>query len=118
MKFCDNCGVPNREQARFCVACGTRFETSLRPQLTRDATANSKDWIGESTPISAGVSDSKTVRIQGAGVDDIRPLRELEIQAIVTALKLTNGNVAVAARKLQIGRATLYRKMKEYRIHI
>lgn len=43
----------------------------------------------------------------------IVPLAELERRAIVHALGVTGGNVTVAAERLGIGRATLYRKIKE-----
>lgn len=44
----------------------------------------------------------------------IVPLEELERQAIEAALLKFQGNVAVAAKKLKIGQATLYRKVKKF----
>ena len=41
---------------------------------------------------------------------------ELERRAIVNALEYTKGDRAVAAHLLGIGRTTLYRKLKEYRL--
>jgi len=41
------------------------------------------------------------------------PLRELERRAIAHALQKTRGNIALAAKLLQIGRATLYRRVQE-----
>lgn len=46
----------------------------------------------------------------------IQSLRETEIQAIKRALQSCGGNVSQAAKLLQIGRNTLYRKMADYRI--
>jgi len=46
----------------------------------------------------------------------IRPMWELERDAISKALNESRGRVEVAAKALQIGRATLYRKMKKYKI--
>lgn len=46
------------------------------------------------------------------------PLDDLERQAIEMALMQYRGNVSVAAKKLQIGQATLYRKVKKYGIQI
>jgi transcriptional regulator with PAS, ATPase and Fis domain len=43
-------------------------------------------------------------------------LRETECQAIKKALYASGGNVSQAAKLLQIGRNTLYRKMADYRI--
>ncbi len=44
------------------------------------------------------------------------PLIELERRAIVNALEYTKGDRAVAAHLLGIGRTTLYRKLKEYKL--
>lgn len=46
----------------------------------------------------------------------ILPLPVLERYAIEAALRLCTGNVSQAAQRLKIGQATLYRKIKEYRI--
>jgi DNA-binding NtrC family response regulator len=50
------------------------------------------------------------------GLGGIMPLAELERRAIVNALEYTRGDRAVAAHLLGIGRTTLYRKLKEYRL--
>jgi DNA-binding NtrC family response regulator len=42
------------------------------------------------------------------------PMREIEKQAISRALSQSNGNVSRAARRLGLGRTTLYRKMSTY----
>jgi transcriptional regulator with PAS, ATPase and Fis domain len=44
------------------------------------------------------------------------PLMELEQRAIMNALEYTKGDRAVAAHLLGIGRTTLYRKLKEYKL--
>jgi DNA-binding NtrC family response regulator len=46
--------------------------------------------------------------------DVIRPLDEIERDYILGVLKLLDGNKAQAATELNIGLATLYRKLKEY----
>lgn len=43
-------------------------------------------------------------------------LSQIEKEAIRSVLAESNGNVSKAARKLGIGRATLYRKLKKYRL--
>ena len=48
----------------------------------------------------------------------ITPLWKMEKAAILAALKKLNGDKILAARKLGIGKTTLYRKLKEYRIRI
>jgi len=44
----------------------------------------------------------------------IVPMAELEKQTILSALIQVNGDKMLAARLLGIGKATLYRKLKEY----
>jgi len=46
----------------------------------------------------------------------VLPLKQIEKQAIRTALIRNEGNISSTARQLDIGRATLYRKIKEYEI--
>jgi len=46
------------------------------------------------------------------------PLEKIKEQAIQHALKVTEGNIAEAAKKLDIGRATLYRLAEKYKIKI
>jgi transcriptional regulator with PAS, ATPase and Fis domain len=50
------------------------------------------------------------------GFPTVIPLMELERRAIVNALEYTKGDRAVAANLLGIGRTTLYRKLKEYKL--
>jgi len=45
-----------------------------------------------------------------------RPLRELEREGIIAALRATGGNKAQAASILEIDRSTLYKKIKDYGI--
>jgi DNA-binding NtrC family response regulator len=55
---------------------------------------------------------------QGGGGDDSVPgilrFHDLEKQALLQAVEVCNGNVGEAARRLGIGQATLYRKIKKY----
>jgi len=48
----------------------------------------------------------------------IIPFEKLKEEAIRHAIKSTNGNVVEAARKLKIGRATLYRLADRYKIEM
>jgi DNA-binding NtrC family response regulator len=50
----------------------------------------------------------------GTGVRKVLRLHELEKQAILQALKVCHGNIGEASRKLGLGQATLYRKIKKY----
>ena len=59
--------------------------------------------------IAAGETSSKAV---------ILPLVEVERQALILALKVTDNNVTQAARALGINRTTLQRKLKKYDLSI
>jgi DNA-binding NtrC family response regulator len=48
----------------------------------------------------------------------IKPLWELEKQAILNALEELNGDKLLTATKLGIGKTTLYRKLKKYGITV
>ena len=48
--------------------------------------------------------------------DNIIPFEKLKEESIRHALKVTNGNIVEAAKKLQLGRATIYRLMEKYKI--
>ena len=48
--------------------------------------------------------------------DTVIPFEKLKEEAIKHALRITNGNIVEAARKLQLGRATIYRLMEKYNI--
>jgi two-component system, NtrC family, response regulator AtoC len=50
------------------------------------------------------------------GVEHIRPLEKVKEEIIRLALKSTEGNIVESARRLKIGRATMYRLMKKYKI--
>jgi two-component system, NtrC family, response regulator AtoC len=48
--------------------------------------------------------------------DNVIPFEKLKEEAIRHALKVAGGNIVEAARKLQLGRATIYRLMEKYGI--
>ncbi len=48
--------------------------------------------------------------------ETIIPFEKLKEESIRHALKITNGNIVEAAKKLQLGRATIYRLMEKYHI--
>ncbi|MEW6701428.1 MAG: sigma-54 dependent transcriptional regulator [Bacteroidota bacterium] len=63
----------------------------------------------------------RTVNFDANGVmfgsdSPVIPFEKLKEEAIRHALKTTEGNIVDAARKLRIGRATLYRLMAKYKI--
>lgn len=48
--------------------------------------------------------------------DEILPLEELERRAIIRTLRETNGDKVAASKILGIGKTTLYRKLKQYKV--
>ena len=45
----------------------------------------------------------------------IRPLKLMERKHIESAMILCQGNLMLAAKRLEVGRATLYRKLAKYK---
>ncbi|MGB2869580.1 MAG: sigma 54-interacting transcriptional regulator, partial [Bacteroidota bacterium] len=66
---------------------------------------------------ASGASPSKVLSAFGGNGDDVVPFETMKEEAIRKALKLTKGNIVDAARRLAIGRATLYRLMQKYKIN-
>ena len=46
----------------------------------------------------------------------LKTIKELEKNALMEALKITEGNIEQAAKRLDLSRATIYRKIKKYKI--
>jgi DNA-binding NtrC family response regulator len=91
-----------------------------RLSLVRDG----DDVPGRDAPLGAspgdrgrppGVAGIEAVGAAGpVGAEDILPLAEVEKRAIARALEITDGNISETARRLGVGRTTLYRKVEEY----
>jgi len=65
--------------------------------------------------VGPSVAEPHTLeRFRPRTAEEILPLAEIERKAIVRALELTHGNISEAARRLEVGRTTLYRKIDEY----
>ena len=73
------------------------------------------DAIPSHIKISEGsVSSTKTGDIFSD--DTIIPFEKLKMEAIKHAIRVTDGNILESAKRLHIGRATLYRLMEKYKI--
>jgi DNA-binding NtrC family response regulator len=69
--------------------------------------------------ISTAMQEEAEVEARISSVDDegeVRPLASVEEELIRFALKFYRGQMSQVARKLGIGRSTLYRKLKDYDI--
>ncbi len=64
------------------------------------------------TPVRNGSADHEVSE------DSILPFEQEEQQMLTRALRATKGNVRRAAQLLGIGRATLYRKIQQYRLRL
>ncbi len=62
--------------------------------------------------------DQSPSATQSAGVYTVKPLEELEKEAIVAALEKMQGNVSHVSKALGISRTTLYNKAKRYDIDL
>ncbi len=75
----------------------------------------------DSLPIQISGSDDKSmVALDGPLFSEnapIIPFEQLKMNAIQHAVQKTEGSIVEAAKKLQIGRATLYRLMEKYNIN-
>lgn len=69
---------------------------------------------GSVTAPHSSLTDTSLTRVEGG--DGIISIAELEKQAILNTIRQLNGDKLMAARLLQIGKTTLYRKLKEYGI--
>jgi two-component system, NtrC family, response regulator AtoC len=67
---------------------------------------------------AAGELDIKGRSLFAESPQGIVPLEKIKEEAIRQALKISEGNIAEAAKKLEIGRATLYRLAEKYKIKI
>ena len=90
------------------VVMSARNETVLR--LENLPEEMQRNWKTPNFKASGGnTPESDSVRV-------IRPLWQTERDVIAEALEITGGNAAAAAKSLEIGRATMYRKIKEYKL--
>jgi DNA-binding NtrC family response regulator len=85
--------LENAMERAVALARGSRVELEDLPEEIRQAFA-------------------KPVASEGT----VRPLDEVEKDYILAALKLNDGNQTHTAEQLQIGSATLYRKLRRYRL--
>ena len=93
----------------------------LENTLERCLILTDKEYIDIDVLPPAIVANSGSSNVNSNGVlfgDDfpIIPFEKLKEEAIRHALKTTERNIVEAARKLRIGRATLYRLMEKYKI--
>ena len=65
---------------------------------------------------AAEPSSNSDISVSLFNDETIVPFEKLKEESIRHALKITKGNIVEAAKKLQLGRATIYRLMEKYHI--
>jgi DNA-binding NtrC family response regulator len=85
-----------------------------QPAYTGPALLGAEDRVPQTVEVRAenGVSALGIPAVTATG--DVRPLDEIEADMIRLALGRYRGHMTEVAKKLKIGRSTLYRKMQEY----
>ena len=94
------------QRARISAGGGTIDREHLIPTIAANSPAVGPTVAREDTPAAELTEDS------------IRPFEEEEQSLLTRALRATKGNVRRAAQLLGIGRATLYRKIQQYRLRL
>ncbi len=84
--------------------------TAGRPAYTGPALLGAEATVPRTMEVKSGSLGIPAVDGEG----DIRPLDEIEADMIRLALGRYRGHMTEVARRLKIGRSTLYRKMQEY----
>jgi DNA-binding NtrC family response regulator len=75
---------------------------------------------GKVLPFPKAQEGPHTISLANMGLhpDEIVPIQELEAKAITDAISKYSFNITEAAKALGIGRATLYRKIRIYKINL
>ena len=107
--------LQNTIQRAVILAEGSRIRPQdlhgLEPRRPQAAAGGDASAAGSPPPGGTGAANPLLT-----GDGHIRRLRDIEGEAIGRALTLYRGRMAEAARRLGIGRSTLYRKIDEHRI--
>ena len=110
----------------FCESKGGKLKTYSTAEWSRQM--NMPGFVhsltGDLPPLTTGanpVEGAKILHFPTGGASsnhsaNVQTINELESVAIQNAIQNFNGNLTEAAKALGIGRATLYRKVKQYNI--
>ncbi len=93
----------------------------LENTVERCMVLNDNELIDENVlpPQIANTNGTSNIRLSGPLFSEdapVIPFEKLKEEAIRHALKVTNGNIVEAAKKLNVGRATIYRIIEKYNI--
>ena len=111
--------MKNAIYSAFYAAVGDEIGAADLPPYLREATCGSD--LAPGSGASGGAAATSGAPDEAADIDgpirlpeELLPLRAVEESAIRLAMTYAEGNVAKAADLLQVSKATLYRKVKEY----
>ncbi len=90
--------------------------TIERCMILSDKEIITEDVLPQQIRRTSGISNIKISGVLFGEDSPIIPFEKLKEEAIKHALKITEGNIVESAKKLQIGRATLYRLMEKYEL--
>lgn len=110
------------EDVSFYTYSGHQWREGLdnpffRSQLVNGVPALSTGTSPLTTPDHGPTTQfNNVVSFPGQTENKVQKMEELEAKAIESAITQYKGNLTEAAKALGIGRATLYRKVKQYQI--
>ena len=107
--------LENCMQQMVAISAGPLLHVSDLPSSLQNFRLHSRSQFVAVAVAAATAGPSQALAMAQPAV---LPLAEVERCAIKGALDRTNGDRAVAARLLGIGRTTLYRKLREYQIDV
>jgi DNA-binding NtrC family response regulator len=87
----------------------------IRAEDVRAQLTSCPDPVDEASDTAGRIPDG-FVGQDGSRLDELRPIERMEIGAIVRALADSSGNVRETAKKIGLGHATVYRKIKKYNL--
>lgn len=95
--------------------------TPIVEQVIDKVESKQTDFVGAPMPTNSKTANSPILATGTFGMvkliskqGEIRPIDQVEKEMIEFAIEIYNGKMSEVARRLGIGRSTLYRKLKEY----
>jgi len=96
---------------------GQQWREGLENPFFRSQLVNGVPALSTGTSPLTGETVNNVVSFPGTNTDGkVQKMEDLEAKAIESAINQYKGNLTEAAKALGIGRATLYRKVKQYHI--
>jgi DNA-binding NtrC family response regulator len=96
---------------------GQQWREGLENPFFRSQLVNGVPALSTGTSPLTGETVNNVVTFPGTNPDGkVQKMEDLEAKAIESAINQYKGNLTEAAKALGIGRATLYRKVKQYHI--